>query len=378
MNDRIKLLLQQIWCKIKQLEDSGTGIQSIQPGTNITVDNTDPLNPIVSATGEVVSGLESVVEGENISIDYSDPQNPIISSTGGSSVWESDMLLGYAFGKYAAGSTLPSAGKTDEEIIRDAYQGILDAVIVNPTFGLSRSNSGTTVAEVGSTLNFSLTGTYNPGGIYGKMISGSWQTASTETNKQADRAGSLASMTLDGEVFTDLVNPKTVSIARVVSVGVNNINGSASFLQGTDKPKRSDGTEYGSVYTTPLIISSSTTPITGLLPYFYGFINDGQTIDNIDISTLTKVVANSTGTISIAYSGITGKRLVILIPSTSTLKTKWFVNTLNSGSIGNPGDLFPSVQTRNYNSPTGLWTTQSFRVYISNTTNLNETIQLQN
>jgi hypothetical protein len=30
---------------------SGTGIQSIQAGTNVTVDNTDPLNPVVSATG---------------------------------------------------------------------------------------------------------------------------------------------------------------------------------------------------------------------------------------------------------------------------------------------------------------------------------------
>ena len=33
-----------IWCKIKKIENNGTGggIQSVQPGTNIDVDNTDP------------------------------------------------------------------------------------------------------------------------------------------------------------------------------------------------------------------------------------------------------------------------------------------------------------------------------------------------
>ena len=42
--------LQLIWCKIKNIE-VGSGIQSIVAGPNITVDATDPLNPIVSATG---------------------------------------------------------------------------------------------------------------------------------------------------------------------------------------------------------------------------------------------------------------------------------------------------------------------------------------
>ena len=38
--------LRLIWCKIKNIESGSTGggIQSVQPGTNVTVDNTDPLN----------------------------------------------------------------------------------------------------------------------------------------------------------------------------------------------------------------------------------------------------------------------------------------------------------------------------------------------
>ena len=35
--------------------DGGTGIQSVQPGTNVTVDNTDPLNPIISITDISIS-----------------------------------------------------------------------------------------------------------------------------------------------------------------------------------------------------------------------------------------------------------------------------------------------------------------------------------
>ena len=58
---------------------SGGGIQSIQEGTNITVDNTDPLNPIVSATGG--GGSQTLAEtlvlgnttgGENIEISDGD------------------------------------------------------------------------------------------------------------------------------------------------------------------------------------------------------------------------------------------------------------------------------------------------------------------
>ena len=91
------------------------GIRTIQEGANITVDDTDPYNPIVTGTpnttntslvvtgtnpktitltdsnGVTVSGnftdlqgVESVVAGTNISINNADPANPIISSTGSS------------------------------------------------------------------------------------------------------------------------------------------------------------------------------------------------------------------------------------------------------------------------------------------------------
>ena len=322
--------------------------------------------------------IQDIVAGADIIIDKTDPKKPIISSTGGggTSVWSSDVLLGYQFGKYSAGSTLPSNGKTDEQIIKDAFQGVLDANVVAPSFSFTRNNS-TTLFEVGFALNQIFTGTYNPGGIYGKMINGTWKTNVDSANKQADRAGALQSMTLDGETFNPSANPQTKNSSKIITLGNNVFNGSANFLAGIAKPKRSDNSEYGAAYTTPLTLSSSIT-VTGLIPYFYGIINDNQTIDDINLSTLTKVLASSTGNISISYSGVVGKKLVILIPSASAVKTKWFVDALNNGAIGDTGDLFPSVITRNYDSPNSLWTNQSFRVYVSTTTSLDNTIQLQN
>jgi hypothetical protein len=56
-----------------------TGVQSVVAGNNISVDNTDPENPIVSA-----AAVQSVVAGTGISVDNTDPENPVINAVGGS------------------------------------------------------------------------------------------------------------------------------------------------------------------------------------------------------------------------------------------------------------------------------------------------------
>jgi hypothetical protein len=66
-------------------------VQSIVAGTNVTVDATDPANPIVSATGGGggTGTVETIVAGAGISVDSTDPANPIVSATGSGS---GDML----------------------------------------------------------------------------------------------------------------------------------------------------------------------------------------------------------------------------------------------------------------------------------------------
>jgi hypothetical protein len=51
-------------------------VQSIVAGTNVTVDSTDPANPVVSASGGGGVGtgtVDSVVAGSGVSVDSTDP-----------------------------------------------------------------------------------------------------------------------------------------------------------------------------------------------------------------------------------------------------------------------------------------------------------------
>jgi hypothetical protein len=57
------------------------GVQSVVAGTNVTVNNVDPLNPIVNSLPD---GVQSIVAGTNVNVDNTDPANPIVNATGGS------------------------------------------------------------------------------------------------------------------------------------------------------------------------------------------------------------------------------------------------------------------------------------------------------
>lgn len=61
---------------------SNDGVQSVVAGTGITVNNADPQNPIVSATGGAGGIVDAVVAGNGITVDDSDPANPIVTNDG--------------------------------------------------------------------------------------------------------------------------------------------------------------------------------------------------------------------------------------------------------------------------------------------------------
>ena len=46
---KLERMVKWLYCKVKNTAIGG--IQSIVAGTNVTIDNTDPLNPVVSSTG---------------------------------------------------------------------------------------------------------------------------------------------------------------------------------------------------------------------------------------------------------------------------------------------------------------------------------------
>ena len=60
-------------------------VYEVHAGTGVNVDNSDPANPVVSAT--VSGAVESVVAGANIQVNDSDPAHPVISALSGA-VWQ--------------------------------------------------------------------------------------------------------------------------------------------------------------------------------------------------------------------------------------------------------------------------------------------------
>lgn len=54
------------------------GVRSLIEGDGVTIDDSDPYNPIVTNTG-----VYGVVQGVGVTIDYTDPHNPVISSSSG-------------------------------------------------------------------------------------------------------------------------------------------------------------------------------------------------------------------------------------------------------------------------------------------------------
>lgn len=61
---------------------STTAVLSVEPGNEIYINNTDPQNPIISANITIPICVESVNSGLGISVDNTDPLNPIVNNAG--------------------------------------------------------------------------------------------------------------------------------------------------------------------------------------------------------------------------------------------------------------------------------------------------------
>ena len=122
--------------------------------------------------------------------------------------------------------------------------------------------------------------------------------------------------------------------------------------------------------------TSTNFTVSSIYPYFYGKVSSGgaaagvnrPTANNALITGGTKVVASSTGTISITFNSTADDYSWFAIPSTSTSKTVWYVDALNNGTIGGSvssgGNLFPANDV--VSVTTVLWGGVSYKVYITN------------
>lgn len=121
--------------------EGGGGIASVVAGDGISVDNTDPDNPVVSNDGVItLSG------GAGISVDVTDPQAPIVINTGVVSV--------------TAGSNVSITGTAQNPIINatgGGGSGTVETVAVASANGLAGTSDGDPVDPV-LTLSTTVTG----------------------------------------------------------------------------------------------------------------------------------------------------------------------------------------------------------------------------
>ncbi len=117
-------------------------LNTITGGTNVTVDATDPVNPIVNVP-TIGGQVDSVVAGTNVTVDATDPANPIVSA-------DAVPVIAVDFGTFIQGTP------TDAEKIL--------TIVASTAFTLPAGLTGTEAyAEVVSTAAATFTVTKNGG-----------------------------------------------------------------------------------------------------------------------------------------------------------------------------------------------------------------------
>ena len=255
-------------------------------------------------------------------------------------------------GAINAGETVP-AGTNIQELTELLLNKTFYPTFVNPTFGLT-NNAG--LREVGSSFSVTLTFNFNRGQILGKLDNGIWN----PTMLQDYRAGIATSYLLNGVSGSN--NSTAFNVTTIL--GTNTLNGSVTYGAGA-QPKDSKNNDFDNPFpagTSPI----QSTSFEGIYPYFYYKslfpITPAIMQSAIANGQATKVVASSTGTITIPFVA-NGEYIAVAYPATSTTKTIWYVNALDNGEI--PGGLLGVANTLPCNSPTNLWNNVNFKIHVS-------------
>jgi hypothetical protein len=216
-------------------------------------------------------------------------------------------------------------------------------------------------------------------------------------NTTVSSAGSgEAGWQLNGDVYS-----WTKNFSRVVVSGADNkYYGFASYDAGTAKTDNK-----GNLDTRTPAIGSASAPqaaqtnktsnpasagVTGILPYFYGTVvsapstSDASAIaaliaaENVGTSTRNKVVATSSGTVSVTFNVTepNNRYLWLALPHTATQKAKWYIDATNKALIGS-GTWVVSGVNVSVNSPDGYWVGQGYDIYVTtiSTTTGTEVVQ---
>ena len=233
--------------------------------------------------------------------------------------------------------------------------------------------SGTSgTLEIGTSVSRTLTATFARGTITNGSGSVNANTLVGDATGYTFTGAGISSTAQGGN---------TLAITAAVVSGSNNWAVTATHAAGTGTytdNKGVAGTNLDASRGAGSLTDSTSSPaITGVHPYYYlksaSPISASAMVTAIQNGTATKVIAASTGTLSIPYAP-SAEYLAVAYPATSTTKTRYHVTALDNGAIT---VVFSPVATQTVT--TALWS-QSYRIHTSTgaLTNSNATIELRN
>jgi hypothetical protein len=313
-----------------------------------------------------------------------------ILSTTYNTILDPDITMPYSVGGINAGTTVSElTGETFVQLFDDLLFPKQLPTYTIPTISLNGAQS--TTAEVGSTLSLNLltSSVKNDAGAYTQMrILRNSSPLQTYTSLTASEATAIP----DQFGYPDPNNPNlnfNISSAYAESYiipapggGTSTIttyNSDGNYNSGLAKnknngdidPRTPELRSVNAPQSAGTNFSSTTYTYTGIYPYFWGVSTSQPTAAIIaaaitEGTTTTKVLSSASGTITITFGNATPKYLWFAHFSNYTSKTKWYIDALNSGTIGGSTNLFGSPIVTGITGPNGYWNGINFNIYITN------------
>ena len=254
------------------------------------------------------------------------------------------------------------------------FPTILASIKTAKSVNLTISGSSGTL-EVGQTISRTLTATFDRGAIFN----------GDGTTNANPLVGAATQYTFTGTGISSTAQAgNTLAVSNVIANGSNNWAVTVNHDAGTGDyfdNKGNVGTNLDASRVSGTATDSASSPtVTGVYPWFYlkssSPITASDMASAIAAGTATKVVAGSTGTLSVPYN-VSAQYLAVAYPAASTTKTVYYVTALDNGAIT---VVFEAVATQNVNSPDSYWSAQSYKIHVSKSalTNSNPTIELRN
>jgi hypothetical protein len=281
-----------------------------------------------------------------------------------------DSVVSVAVGGAPAAPASAWKTKTVAQVLDDIlFPTILASVSSAKSATLAVSGASGTL-EVGTSVARTLTATLNRGTI-------SDGSGATNTNPLV---GAASAYTFTGTGISSTTQAgNALSFTAAIAAGANSWAVSVAHGAGSGAYFNNKGTAGTNLDSQRVAgtSSASTGTITGVYPFYYlksvSPITATSMAAAIQGGTATKVVASSTGTLSIPYAP-TAQYVAVAYPAASTTKTLYFVTALDSGAIT---VIFAPVATQTVS--TALWS-QSYKIHVSTgaLTNSNATLELRN